>query len=139
MRLKSLELCGFKSFVDKTVIAFDEGISAIVGPSGAGKSNCVDAIRWAMGEQSAKHLRGSEMQDVIFNGTVSRPPLGMAQVIMAFDVSDGRAPAGYTDHAEIQVEAKVYRPGESEYSINKIPCRLRDLIDLFLGTGVGPK
>lgn len=102
-------------------------------------SNIVDAIRWAMGEQSAKHLRGSEMQDVIFNGTANRPPLGMSQVILTFDLSDGRAPAGFTDYTEIQVERRLYRSGDSEYYINKVPCRLRDVVDLFLGTGVGTK
>ncbi|MDP2599879.1 MAG: chromosome segregation protein SMC [Deltaproteobacteria bacterium] len=139
MRLKSLELFGFKSFVDKTVIHFDEGITGIVGPNGCGKSNCVDALRWAMGEQSAKHLRGSEMQDVIFNGTASRPPLGLSQVTLTFDLTDGRAPAGYTDYTEVQIERRLYRSGESEYYINKVPCRLRDIVDFFLGTGVGTK
>lgn len=139
MRLKSLELFGFKSFVDKTVIHFDEGITGIVGPNGCGKSNCVDALRWAMGEQSAKHLRGSEMQDVIFNGTASRPPLGLSQVTLTFDLTDGRAPAGYTDYTEVQIERRLYRSGESEYYINKTPCRLRDIVDFFLGTGVGTK
>ncbi|MBI2974913.1 MAG: AAA family ATPase, partial [Deltaproteobacteria bacterium] len=93
MRLKSLELIGFKSFVDRTVISFDAGATAIVGPNGSGKSNCVDAIRWVMGEQSAKHLRGSEMSDVIFNGSDVRPATGMASVFLTFDNSDGRAPA----------------------------------------------
>ncbi|OGQ45754.1 MAG: chromosome segregation protein SMC [Deltaproteobacteria bacterium RIFCSPLOWO2_02_FULL_46_8] len=139
MKLKSLELFGFKSFVDKTLVQFDEGITGIVGPNGCGKSNIVDSIRWVMGEQSARHLRGSEMQDVIFNGTSSRSPLGMSQVALTFDLSDGRAPAGYTDYSEIQVERRLYRSGDSEYYINKVPCRLRDIVDLFLGTGVGTK
>src|SRR3989338_6051073 len=94
MKLKSLELFGFKSFVDKTTIHFEEWVTGVVGPNGCGKSNIVDAIRWAMGEQSAKHLRGSEMQDVIFNGTSSRASIGMSQVILSFDLTDGRAPAG---------------------------------------------
>lgn len=139
MKLKTLELFGFKSFVNKTTIQFSDGISGVVGPNGAGKSNLVDAIRWVMGEQSAKHLRGNEMQDVIFNGTSGRAPLGMAQVVLKFDTSDGQAPAGYTDYSEIQVERRLYRSGESEYYINKVPCRWRDIIDLFLGTGIGTK
>ena len=139
MKLKSIELFGFKSFSERTVIQFEEGITSIVGPNDAGKSNIVDAIRWSMGEQSAKHLRGSEMQDVIFNGTAQRPPLGMSQVTITFDLTDGRAPAGYADYTEVQVERRLYRSGESEYYINKVPCRLRDIIDLFLGTGVGTK
>ncbi len=102
-------------------------------------SNIVDSIRWAMGEQSAKHLRGSEMQDVIFNGTAQRSPLGMSQVTLTFDLTDGRAPAGFADYTEAQIERRLYRSGESEYYINKIPCRLRDIIDFFLGTGVGTK
>ena len=139
MRLKSLELFGFKSFVERTILTFEEGITSIVGPNGCGKSNVVDAIRWAMGEQSAKHLRGSEMLDVIFNGTATREPINMAQVTLTFDVTDGRAPAGYGDYSEIQIERRLYRTGESEYYINKVPCRLRDIVDLFLGTGVGTK
>ncbi|MBI2346793.1 MAG: chromosome segregation protein SMC [Deltaproteobacteria bacterium] len=139
MRLKSLELIGFKSFVDRTVIEFDQGITSIVGPNGAGKSNCVDAIRWVMGEQSAKHLRGDQMQDVIFNGSETRAPLGMASVFLTFDNSDGRAPAEYADYTEITVGRRLYRSGESEYYINKTPCRLKDIVDLFLGTGTGTK
>lgn len=139
MKIKSLEMFGFKAFADKTVFHFEDGITGIVGPNGAGKSNCVDALRWVMGEQSAKNLRGGEMQDVIFNGTSTRAPLGMAQVILTFDTSDGRAPAGYQDYSEIAVERRLYRSGESEYYINKVPCRLRDIVDLFLGTGVGTK
>ncbi|MDO8526295.1 MAG: chromosome segregation protein SMC [Deltaproteobacteria bacterium] len=139
MRLKSLELFGFKSFVDQTTIHFEEGVTGVVGPNGCGKSNIVDAIRWAMGEQSAKHLRGSDMQDVIFNGSQVRAPLNMAQVTLTFDLTDGRAPAGYTDYTEVQIERRLYRSGESEYYINKVPCRLRDIVDFFLGTGVGTK
>ena len=139
MRLKTLEMNGFKSFVDRTSIAFEAGITGVVGPNGCGKSNIVDAIRWVMGEMSAKHLRGSEMQDVIFNGCDSRPPVGMSQVFLTFDNSDGRAPAEYSSYSEIQVGRRLYRSGESEYFINKTPCRLKDIIDLFLGTGVGTK
>lgn len=139
MRLKTLEVSGFKSFVDRTVIEFEAGITGIVGPNGCGKSNIVDAIRWVMGEMSAKHLRGSAMEDVIFNGCETRPPIGMSQVFLTFDNSDGRAPADYASYSEIQVGRRLYRSGESEYFINKTPCRLKDIVDLFLGTGVGTK
>ncbi len=139
MRLKSLELVGFKSFVDRTNINFVDGVTGIVGPNGCGKSNVVDAIRWVMGEQSAKHLRGSNMGDVIFNGTETRPAMGMASVFLTFDNADGRAPAEYADYSEITVGRRLYRSGESEYYINKAPCRLKDIVDLFLGTGVGTK
>ncbi|HQG13113.1 MAG: Chromosome partition protein Smc [bacterium ADurb.Bin270] len=139
MRIKTLEMSGFKSFVDRTVINFEDGITGVVGPNGCGKSNIVDSIRWVMGEMSAKHLRGSAMEDVIFNGCESRPPVGMAQVFLTFDNSDGRAPAEYSQYSEIQVGRRLYRSGESEYFINKTPCRLKDIVDLFLGTGVGTK
>lgn len=139
MRLKSLELVGFKSFVDRTVVQFEEGITGVVGPNGSGKSNIVDAIRWVMGEQSAKHLRGGDMQDVIFAGSQKRNPMGMASVFLTFDNADGRAPAEYAQYAEITVGRRLYRSGESEYFINKTPCRLRDIVDLFLGTGTGTK
>lgn len=139
MQLKSLELIGFKSFVDRTVVKFEPGVTGIVGPNGSGKSNVVDAIRWVMGEQSAKHLRGGAMQDVIFAGSQGRPPTGMAAVTLTFDNSDGRAPAEYSHYAEITVARRLYRSGESEYYINKTPCRLKDIVDLFLGTGTGTK
>lgn len=139
MRLKSIELVGFKSFVDRTVISFEGGITGIVGPNGCGKSNCVDAIRWVMGEQSAKHLRGDEMSDVIFNGSEARPATGMASIFLTFDNSDGRAPVEYASYSEIAVGRRLYRSGESEYYINKVPCRLKDIIELFLGTGIGTK
>lgn len=139
MRLKTLEMMGFKSFADRTVITFEDGITGVVGPNGCGKSNLVDAIRWVMGEMSAKHLRGSAMEDVIFNGCESRPPMGMSQIFLTFDNSDGRAPAEYSQYSEIQVGRRLYRSGESEYFINKTQCRLKDVIDLFLGTGVGTK
>ncbi|MFH1829705.1 MAG: chromosome segregation protein SMC [Pseudomonadota bacterium] len=139
MRLKTLEMSGFKSFADRTVVNFEEGVTGVVGPNGCGKSNVVDAIRWVMGEMSAKHLRGSAMEDVIFNGCESRLPVGMAQVFLTFDNSDGRAPAEYSQYNEIQVGRRLYRSGESEYFINKTVCRLKDVVDLFLGTGVGTK
>jgi len=139
MRIKTLEMSGFKSFADRTVINFESGTTGIVGPNGSGKSNIVDAIRWVMGEMSAKHLRGSAMEDVIFNGSESRSSTGMAHVFLTFDNSDGRAPAEYAEYSEIQVGRRLYRSGESEYFINKTPCRLKDIIDLFLGTGVGSR
>lgn len=139
MRLKSLEVVGFKSFPDRTNINFEGGVTGIVGPNGCGKSNVVDAIRWVMGEQSAKHLRGTMMGDVIFNGTEKRPPMGLSSVFLTFDNSDGRAPAEYADYSEITVGRRLYRSGESEYYINKTPCRLKDIVDLFLGTGIGSR
>ncbi len=139
MRLSRLELIGFKSFINRTVLQFPPQISSIVGPNGCGKSNIVDALRWVMGEQSARHLRGHLMEDVIFNGNETHPATGMAEVSLIFDNEDGRGPADYSTFSEIVVTRKLFRSGESEYSINKIPCRLKDIIELFLGTGVGNK
>src|SRR5262245_2474290 len=133
LRIQKIEISGFKSFCERTLLTFSEPITAIVGPNGCGKSNVVDAIRWCMGEQSARHLRGKEMQDVIFAGSESRGPLGMAEVSLTFD-NDGRVPPEYTDYPEITVTRRLFRDGESEYLINKVPVRLRDVIDLFLGT-----
>src|SRR5213593_472220 len=132
--LKRLELVGFKSFADKTVFEFGDGITAIVGPNGSGKSNIVDAVRWILGEQSAKSLRGGEMADVIFNGSATRRSLGLAEVTMTFDNSR-RDLATAAD--EIQIARRVYRTGESEYLINGQICRLKDVKDLFLGSGAG--
>ncbi len=132
--LKRLELVGFKSFADKTQFDFQPGITAIVGPNGSGKSNIVDAVRWILGEQSAKSLRGGEMADVIFNGSTSRRSLGLAEVTMTFDNSR-RALA--TDAGEVQITRRVYRSGEGEYLINHQVCRLKDIKDLFLGSGAG--
>ena len=137
MRLKSLEVIGFKSFVDRLHLSFPEGITTIVGPNGCGKSNIVDAILWAIGERSAKHLRGRLMEDVIFGGTDGRKPLGMAEVNLTFSSDGGLAPKGYEQYSEITVTRRLYRSGESEYLINRIPCRLRDITDLFLDTGIG--
>ena len=139
MRLKSLEMVGFKSFTERTILQFTPGITAIVGPNGCGKSNIVDALRWVMGEQSARHLRGHLMEDIIFNGSETLPPTGMAEVSLIFDNEDGRGPAQYSSFSEIMVTRRLFRSGESEYSINKVPCRLKDIIELFLGTGVGNK
>src|ERR671923_279414 len=137
MRLKSLEMIGFKSFAQRTVVELNPGITAVVGPNGCGKSNIVDALRWAMGEQSARHLRGHHMEDVVFNGSDTLPATGMAEVSIIFDNEDGRAPAEYSNFSEIMVTRRLFRSGESEYAINKVPSRLKDVIELFLGTGVG--
>src|SRR5882762_1067131 len=132
--LKRLELVGFKSFADKTVFDFPDGVTAIVGPNGSGKSNIVDAVRWILGEQSAKSLRGGEMADVIFNGSSSRRSLGLAEVTMTFDNRRRQLPV---DAPEVQITRRVYRTGEGEYLINGQVCRLRDIKDLFLGSGAG--
>ncbi|KAB2835672.1 AAA family ATPase, partial [bacterium] len=139
MKIKRLEIQGFKSFPDRTVIDFQQGITSIVGPNGCGKSNIVDAIRWVMGEMSAKHLRGKAMEDVIFAGSQTRPPTNFAEVTMVMGNEDGRAPAAYANYSEIAVTRRLFRSGESEYQINKTPCRLRDIYDVFLGSGVGTK
>jgi chromosome segregation protein len=139
LKIKRLEIHGFKSFPDRTVIEFPEGITGIVGPNGCGKSNIVDAMRWVMGEMSAKHLRGKAMEDVIFSGSDQRPSTGMAEVTMILGNEDGRAPTAYADFTEIAVTRRLYRSGESEYALNKVPCRLKDIYDLFLGSGVGTK
>ncbi|HEY6728036.1 MAG TPA: AAA family ATPase, partial [Polyangiaceae bacterium] len=143
MHIKKLEISGFKSFVDRTVIHFDHDVIGIVGPNGCGKSNIVDAIRWCMGEQSAKHLRGRSMEDVIFNGSESRPPHGLAEVTMTFDNTDPEyaqtLPEEYRDYPEIAVTRRLFRDGTSEYLMNKTQVRLRDITELFLGTGVGTK
>ncbi len=143
MHIKKLEIAGFKSFVDRTVIHFDHDIVGIVGPNGCGKSNIVDAIRWCMGEQSARHLRGRSMSDVIFAGSASRGPHGLAEVTLTFDNTDKvgaqELPLEYRDWADIAVTRRLYRDGTSEYLINKTQVRLKDVTDLFLGTGVGTK
>ncbi|MFW5878781.1 MAG: chromosome segregation SMC family protein, partial [Myxococcota bacterium] len=140
MRLRRLDIVGFKSFLDKTVVQFDDGVTGVVGPNGCGKSNIVDAIRWVLGEQSPKHLRGSAMQDVIFSGSQSRQPVNMTEVTLTFvnDIPD-EIPARYREFAEIAVTRRLFRSGESEYLINKSSCRLMDITELFLGTGVGTK
>ncbi|HKY37558.1 MAG TPA: chromosome segregation protein SMC [Polyangiaceae bacterium] len=143
MHIKKLEITGFKSFVDRTVIHFDHDIVGIVGPNGCGKSNIVDAIRWTLGEQSAKHLRGRAMEDVIFNGSESRGPNGMAEVTLTFDNTNpeyaATLPPEYKDYPEIAVTRRLFRDGTSEYLLNKTQVRLRDVTELFLGTGVGTK
>lgn len=134
MKLKKLELYGFKSFAQRTEIVFDEGITGIVGPNGSGKSNIGDAVRWVLGEQSAKTLRGASMSDVIFNGTQKRKPLSYCEVSLVFD-NDDHALA--LEAAEVMVTRRVYRNGESEYYLNRTACRLKDVVDLFRDTGIG--
>jgi chromosome segregation protein len=139
MRIKSLNINGFKSFCDETRINFDHSLTAVVGPNGCGKSNIVDAIRWALGEQSAKNLRGRGMEDVIFNGSKNRGAQSLAEVTVTFHNDDGLSHASYADYPEISVTRRLHRDGTSEYLINKTPCRLKDVYDLFLGTGGGAR
>jgi chromosome segregation protein len=151
MRIKRLELIGFKSFPNRTVLDIPYGVSGVVGPNGCGKSNVVDAIRWVLGEQSPKHLRGDAMEAVIFNGNERLAPLGMAEVSMTFendtprpaatdlDLEVSSIPSHFRDLSEIMVTRRYFRSGDSEYFINKTPCRLKDITELFLGTGVGSR
>src|SRR5262249_34604776 len=134
LMLKRLELVGFKSFADRTQIDFADGVTGIIGPNGSGKSNVVDAVRWVLGEQSAKSLRGGEMTDVIFNGSASRRGRGAGGVSMVFD---NRRGALATEAAEVRITRRVYRSGEGEYLVNNTPARLKDIKDLFLGSGAG--
>ena len=134
MYLKRLELQGFKSFADKTVLEFMPGITSVIGPNGSGKSNISDSIRWVLGEQSMKSLRGSKSLDIIFAGTQNRKSLGFAEASLVFDNSDGTLPIEYT---EVTVTRKIYRSGETGYYINKTPCRLKDVLELFMDTGIG--
>ncbi len=134
MYLKSIDLYGFKSFANKMIFKFDTGITGIVGPNGSGKSNISDAVRWVLGEQSAKQLRGSKMEDVIFAGTQTRRPLGYCQVDLTIDNQDKRMPI---DYSEVTVSRRVYRSGDSDFYINGSPCRLKDIHELFMDTGVG--
>ena len=134
MRLRGLEIQGFKSFPDKTRLTFHDGITAVVGPNGSGKSNIADAVRWVLGEQSTKTLRGGKMEDVIFGGTQARKPQGYAHVQLTIENADGALPY---DSAEVSVSRRLYRSGESEYRINGTSVRLRDVHELFMDTGLG--
>ena len=135
MRLKSLEIKGFKSFGDKVIIHFDEGVTAIVGPNGSGKSNVVDAMRWVLGEQKTRMLRSEKMENIIFNGTKNRKPANLAEVSLTFENNKGILP---TEYSIVSITRRLYRSGESEYLLNGVTCRLKDINDLFLDTGIGP-
>ncbi|WIO73333.1 chromosome segregation protein SMC [Porticoccaceae bacterium LTM1] len=139
MRLKCIKLAGFKSFVDPTTVSFPSNMCSVVGPNGCGKSNVIDAVRWVMGESSAKHLRGESMTDVIFNGSGGRKPVGQASIELVFDNSDGSLGGEYASYAEISVKRKVTRDGQNSYYLNGNKCRRRDITDIFLGTGLGPR
>ena len=134
MYLKRLELQGFKSFADKTILEFMPGITAVIGPNGSGKSNISDAIRWVLGEQSMKSLRGSKSEDIIFAGTQNRKSLGFAEASLVFNNDDGKLPIEY---AEVTITRRIYRTGETGYYINRTPCRLKDILELFMDTGIG--
>ncbi len=134
MYLKRLEMQGFKSFADKTVLEFMPGITTVIGPNGSGKSNIADSIRWILGEQSMKSLRGTKTQDIIFAGTQNRKSLGFAEASLVFDNTDGTLPIEYS---EVTITRKIYRSGETGYYINKVPCRLKDVVELFMDTGIG--
>ncbi len=137
MKIKRVEIRGFKSFPERTVFEFRPGITAVVGPNGCGKSNVLEAIRWAMGEQRARTLRGKKMEDVIFNGSEARKPVGMAEVTLVLSNSEGMCPASMTEYDEIMIARRLFRDGESQYEINNVACRLSDITDFFMDTGVG--
>ena len=134
MQLTKLEIKGFKSFGDKVTINFNEGVTAIVGPNGCGKSNVVDAMRWVLGEQSTKNLRSDKMENIIFNGTKNRKAANLAEVSLTFDNTKNILP---TEFATVTITRKLFRTGESEYRLNDVKCRLKDITDLFLDTGIG--
>jgi chromosome segregation protein len=139
MKIKTLEIAGFKSFLDKSTIEFTRGISAIVGPNGCGKSNIIDAIRWVMGEQSVKKLRGKKMEDVIFSGSHRKAPSSFAEVVLTLENDNGSAPEALKDFTEIMISRRIYRSGESAYFLNKRACRLKDIHNIFLGSGMGTR
>src|SRR5580658_3982438 len=139
MRLTKLKIAGFKSFVDPTTVTFPSSLTGVVGPNGCGKSNIIDAVRWVMGEISAKHLRGESMADVIFNGSAARKPLGAASVELVFDNSDGKIGGEYANYNEVALRRAVSRDGTSDYFINGIKVRRKDITQLFLGTGLGTR
>ena len=134
MYFKRLEMHGFKSFADKTVLEFMPGITTVIGPNGSGKSNISDCIRWVLGEQSMKSLRGAKSEDIIFAGTQNRKSLGYAEASIVIDNSDSKLPIEYN---EVIVTRRIYRSGETGYFINKTPCRLKDVLELFMDTGIG--
>src|SRR5690242_2526813 len=139
MRLTKIKLAGFKSFVDPTQVSFPSNLTGVVGPNGCGKSNVIDAVRWVMGELSAKHLRGDNMADVVFNGSSARKPVGTASVELVFDNSDGKIGGAYASYNEIALKRQVSRDGSSAYFINAARCRRKDITNLFLGTGLGSR
>ena len=139
MRLTKIKLAGFKSFVDPTQINFPSNLTGVVGPNGCGKSNVIDAVRWVMGELSAKHLRGDNMADVVFNGSAARKPVGTAAVELVFDNGDGKIVGAYAGYSEISLKRQVSRDGSSAYFINGGRCRRKDITNLFLGTGLGSR
>ena len=139
MRLKTIKLAGFKSFVDPTSVDMPSNMCAVVGPNGCGKSNIIDAVRWVMGESSAKNLRGESMTDVIFNGSASRKPVGQASIELIFDNSDGTITGEYAGYTEISIKRRVTRDAQNLYYLNGNRCRRRDITDIFLGTGLGPR
>jgi chromosome segregation protein len=139
MRLNKIKLAGFKSFVDPTAVNFPSNLIGVVGPNGCGKSNIIDAVRWVMGEISAKHLRGDSMADVVFNGSSSRKPVGTASVELVFDNSDGQLAGQYAGYAEVSLKRVVSRDGQSAYFLNGARCRRKDITQLFLGTGLGSR
>ena len=137
MFLKTLELHGFKSFPNRTVLNFERGTTVVVGPNGSGKSNISDAMRWVLGELSSRNIRGTKMEDVIFGGTDDRRPMGFAEVSVTFDNTDKEHHSLNLPYDEVVVTRRYYRAGDSEYFINRKPCRLRDIYELFMNTGVG--
>jgi len=139
MRLQAIKLAGFKSFVDPTTVPFSTNLCGVVGPNGCGKSNIIDAVRWVMGEISAKNLRGESMTDVIFNGATTRKPVGQASIELLFDNSAGRLTGEYAGFTEISIKRQVSRDGQSSYFLNNVKCRRKDITDIFLGTGLGPR
>jgi len=139
MRLQAIKLAGFKSFVDPTTVPFPSNLCAVVGPNGCGKSNIIDAVRWVMGESSAKTLRGESMADVIFNGSNSRKPVGQATIELLFDNTEGRLTGEYAAYSELSIKRQIGRDGHSSYFLNNQKCRRKDITDIFLGTGLGPR
>src|SRR3954470_20360457 len=139
MRLTKIKIAGFKSFVDPTQVSFPSNLTGVVGPNGCGKSNVIDAVRWVMGELSAKHLRGDNMADVVFNGSTARKPVGTASVELVFDNSDGKLGGQYANYNEVSLKRQVSRDGSSGYFINSARCRRKDITSLFLGTGLGAR